>query len=103
MTTPHTPGWETLANHPRTAAHNAVIQLIIDLYDVLDPVPPRLVKDVLCRIRHDPNRSSTPPGSATYPNADVGVPGCLPALRTEGLRRSPAGVANRSQHGDNDA
>ena len=58
MTTPHTLDWETLTKHPMTSSQNAVIALITDLYDVLDPVPPRLVENVIANITRHPTRSN---------------------------------------------
>ena len=56
MTTPHTLDWDTLTKHPVTSSQNAVIALITDLYDVLDPVPPRLVENVIAGIHRHPTQ-----------------------------------------------
>ena len=56
MTTPHTLDWETLTTHPMTSSQNAVIALITDLYDVLDPVPPHLVENIIASIHRHPTQ-----------------------------------------------
>ena len=58
MTTPHTIEWETLTERPMTSSQNAVIALITDLYDVLDPAPPRLVEDVIASIHRHLTKSN---------------------------------------------
>ena len=68
MSTPQSPDWATLTHHPMTAAHDAIVQLFIELYDALDPAPTRLAEDVMSRIA----RESCPSALARRPPTPAG-------------------------------